>query len=178
MLLKGIKLNTNDYSPYISTSFSASCLTIACNTDNLAVVQSLLEKGADANDLQALKTAVFHTNIKIVNFLFEKCPEINSEVESKLFFNSLLRIAVNRFRNLDMIKVLIDKGCDINQKEGYQDDTHLHIAASHGDIETVKFLISLGASSSIKNKDEKTAADIARSNKYEDVAQYLENLKF
>ena len=64
---------------------------------------------------------------------------------------------------LEEIKILLDKGIDINAKDlrGY---TALHIATNEGSLEVVKFLIEMGANVDVKNIKGCTALHIAANN--------------
>ena len=73
----------------------------------------------------------------------------------------------------DMIKLLHEKGADINQK-GTFDSTPLHVAAERGDLDIVKLLIELGADPSIKTFSGKTAEDFAREKNNSEIVAFLQ----
>ena len=77
---------------------------------------------------------------------------------------------------MDVLKYLISKGADVNaESQGYGRGSALIYAASSNRLEAMKFLIENGADASIKNRDDKTALDIARKLNQVAVAQVLEN---
>ena len=51
--------------------------------------------------------------------------------------------------------------------------TPLHVAASHGNIEVVQFLVSVGCQLNATDKDTRTALHIAASQAHEAVAEFL-----
>jgi ankyrin repeat protein len=71
-------------------------------------------------------------------------------------------------------KYLLSKGEKINAKQ-YDGWTVLMHAAAKGDSDTIKFLLEKGAETKPKNTDGKTAAEIARENKHEEMAKLIEN---
>ena len=59
---------------------------------------------------------------------------------------------------------------------GEDGETPLHRAATRGQLEAVKFLISKGANINIgREKDGKTALDLAESRGHEEIAEFLKN---
>lgn len=122
-------------------------LHFAVKSNSLEFVESLMKnKTANANTLDyygdvALPNAFFRKpfNKKLVDSI------VNHESFDVHYVNrqgrSLLFIALMYGRN-EMIEILIRKGIDINQG-GTTKDTPLHVAASHGNIEAVRKLITL-----------------------------------
>jgi uncharacterized protein len=69
--------------------------------------------------------------------------------------------AGDRSDPVDVIKVLIDKGADVNAVNN-AGMTAMHYAVQRGSDRIVEFLASRGARFDLKNKQGKTAADLAR----------------
>lgn len=73
---------------------------------------------------------------------------------------------------IEPVKFAVELGANVN----YQienGDTPLMIAAAVGNLEVAKYLISKGAKKSVKNKEGLRASDIAKKNKFEDLAAFL-----
>lgn len=56
----------------------------------------------------------------------------------------------------------------------YDKRTALHMAASHGRMKVVKYLINHGAITNIQDRFGNTPADEARANGYEDIEKYID----
>lgn len=61
----------------------------------------------------------------------------------------------------DTMRILVQKGLNVNARGGYNGYTPLHDAIARGHVETAKILLSAGARKDIKGHDGKTAADLA-----------------
>lgn len=55
-------------------------------------------------------------------------------------------------RSVKMAELLIARGADINARDGPGEGTKLHAAASQGNIEMLRFLLSIGADPNLENK--------------------------
>ena len=81
--------------------------------------------------------------------------------------------AVDR-RRTDVVRLLLaSPGADLAIRQE-DDATALHIAAATGDIEIVKLLVTHGADRAATNHSGNTAAQIARSEGFEELAAYLD----
>jgi len=74
---------------------------------------------------------------------------------------------------LNLVKFFIESGADLNYQDSY-DNTPLILASTWGHSEVVRFLLSKGANTSLKNKDGKTALDEAQNR---EVRQILTDAK-
>ncbi|MCC6003743.1 MAG: ankyrin repeat domain-containing protein [Thermofilum sp.] len=74
----------------------------------------------------------------------------------------------------DIAEMLIKRGADVNAREGWLAQTPLHWAAINGHADVVKLLLENGADPSIKDKNGKTALDVAREGGHADVAEIIE----
>ena len=61
---------------------------------------------------------------------------------------------------VEVIKMILDAGADINAVNVNQANTALHLAALKGNDKVVQYLISRGARVDIKNKLDKTAGEV------------------
>jgi hypothetical protein len=75
--------------------------------------------------------------------------------------------------NLDLIKSLIAKGADVNNKEDPRYRTPLERAVIGGHVNIVKLLIANGADISAKNNDGQTPLDIAVRQNRKDLVELL-----
>ncbi|MCL2742367.1 MAG: ankyrin repeat domain-containing protein [Planctomycetaceae bacterium] len=80
------------------------------------------------------------------------------------------------YGNNVVVKFLVLKGADVNEK--VQDDwTPLHAAAlGKGNIEVAKFLVSKGAEVNAKTTDGYTPLDAAKSRKHKAMVKYLRSV--
>ncbi len=89
--------------------------------------------------------AVQEGNIKLV----KKFLDTDAGVNDLYFGWSALQIAANKGQ-LEVVKLLIDRGADINYQHPISKNTALHMAALSNYPEVVKYLISKGADVNIK----------------------------
>ena len=150
----GIDVNSRD-------DKGRTSLLLACHNDNINIVNLLLTHGAKVNTSDNLGRTPLHVaaqngDTNIVVMLIERGANVNAETtdgfvlyESPYRYRQSgsrpLHLAVNY---LDLTKVLVSNGADINAKdEGGQ--TPLQKAVFHGDNKVVEFLIAKDAEISI-----------------------------
>lgn len=137
-------------------------LMLAAGSDNVKTVSLLLKAGADPNvkeisphagELTPLTLAInlsTQHRIEIAEILLAAGAEINPRGN---FFMSPLMQAVE---DLEMVKLLIAHGADVNQKN-FRGATALMGAAAAGPASVVKYLIEKGADVNARDKDGTTA---------------------
>lgn len=146
---KGASANAKDSWNYTPIMYAAK----GSAPKAIKAVKFLINKGAQLNaknyfQTNALELAVTANNGAIVKFLIEK------EAEGDL--SKLLMKAVRDNRELaESVKVLVNKGADINMVSGamdypYVNDSVLIIAAQNNYMEIVKFLLAKGAKHDVK----------------------------
>ncbi|CAG2203069.1 unnamed protein product [Mytilus edulis] len=118
-----------------------SLLTAACQGGNEMIVQLLLDKGNDVNQVDGMKrtplsAACSKGNEKIVMLLVDKGGDVNQVCSDGR--TPLTAACYGRHENI--VQLLIDKGSDVNQV----DDT-LAAACSRGNEKIVKLLIDRGS---------------------------------
>lgn len=86
-------------------------------------------------------------------------------------FNEPLKLAIIK-GNLDIVKLLIEKGANINVKYDLY-NTPLHIAMINGNLEIVKLLIEKGADVNAKNETNDTPLHIAMIKGNHDIVKLL-----
>ena len=106
------------------------------------VVESLLEKGADANIYgKGSYSAVFYSqDEKILKLLRKHNADFNLLVDN----NTRPLFEAVKSNNSQLVKMLLDNGADINKKDGSK-NTVLYTAISSGYYELARFLIDKGA---------------------------------
>ncbi|KAJ5068816.1 ankyrin repeat-containing protein [Anaeramoeba ignava] len=101
--------------------------------------------------MNELIQAIQNNNIKLIKQLLK-----NSEIDLNFHFNennnnSFLHIACSHNANLKILKILIEKGADVNLRNS---ETPLYIACLFGlKLNCLKFLIKSGADIHAQNKD-------------------------
>ena len=75
------------------------------------------------------------------------------------------------------MKLLIDRGADVNRHDGLEKETPLHYAAKYGNVELAKLLLEAKADPRAKEFHGKTPLDLAKENKHQDIVKLLESAK-
>jgi len=83
---------------------------------------------------------------------------------------------VARYNWIQMVQYLIENGADVNALDGHI-GTPLHDAAGSGNMCVIKYLLDCGANKSHLNRENETAAEVARSRGYCEVAKYIESFE-
>lgn len=132
--------------------------------DDNETVKQQINSGFDINTKDesgttALHVAVQHGNLEIVRFLLEKGAKVSVKDKAK---RQPLAMIFDSFEDDEAIKreivrLLVSKGADINVRNNDSDATLLISAAEDDDIETVKFLLELGANPNLKDETGETA---------------------
>jgi hypothetical protein len=135
----------------------------------------MLDAGTDVNlaavnGVTPLMAAAFAGHADIVKELLAKGADI--EALDRLRKNAMTYAAGEG--HAEVVRLLIVNGVDPNAV--YQNDlTALMWAAGEGKIEAVKVLLDAGARTDLKDDRGKTAADIARELKHDDVVRLIES---
>jgi hypothetical protein len=74
---------------------------------------------------------------------------------------------------INTVRLLLEKGANVNQQCECNGDTPLHSAAKNGYFDIIKILIEAGADRSILNDKEKSAYDLATENGFSETADLL-----
>lgn len=78
-------------------------------------------------------------------------------------------------RQLELAKLLIDHGADVNRSECYNDHTPLHIATFYGYMDGVRLLVERGAIIGVRSRCGDTPLYNAEVVGYYDIASYLKD---
>ncbi len=90
-------------------------------------------------------------------------------------FQTPLIFAVNK-DDTELIKLLIDKGADINQRNFYK-ETAIIMAAGGGNIDVVRLLLSYKPDLDLLDREHKSALYYAQEKNYKDIVLLLEAQK-
>jgi len=180
-------------------------LKMAIIVGNLDIVKLLVENGAkmneDSSNRLPILTATLKDQVEIVKYLFkysemaslDKVTLIghvfyNSNLELLKFFNkngveitfkpltSLVHQKTNEKKAIEMLKFLIAKGANLNEKRCMQRTLLMSSAIWHKN-EVLDFLLKNGVNKNIKDDEGKTALDWARLNRNEKGALILEKFQ-
>jgi ankyrin repeat protein len=85
-------------------------------------------------------------------------------------------VVAAQYGHLDVCRLLLDWGAKVDRLDRWQ-HTALHYAAWGGHLSVVKLLVERGADVGVKNDNGQTASDLARSEKKEYVADWLDSVR-
>ena len=128
----------------------------------------------EVNFSRSICAAASTGNISKVKGILERMPEaIHSDgrLEGKTGYTALHFAA--REGHLNIVKLLIDHGADVNKQTTVGGATALHRAAFTGKLSVVRTLIQAGANPCIKDADGQTALHKAMSQRQTSVAETL-----
>lgn len=130
--------NVNNQSKYYATALKS-----AAGTGQLEVVKYLISKGANIS-IGILVFAVESGNVELVKYFIAQGVDVNAYIDS-LSGKSALMFA----KKLEIIKALISAGARVNDADSGGETLLLRIAkygeSCHRNIETLEYLISVGA---------------------------------
>lgn len=146
----------------------------------LEMAKLLVDHGAsvdpEGEGRKYVLSAIYGNKMPIVEFLLDKGVDLTKPQEKDSGEETPLLAAISKFQGdkEKLIRLLSQKGADVNEKGGYLEKTPLHLAATNGDLKTVKLLIELGADKEIKDANGGTAAVRAREQGHQEIADILE----
>jgi len=121
-------------------------------------------------EAEQLVTAIFESDFTKIQELIKHSVAINQEINEK----SPLAIAIEEGK-LEIAKVLIDAGANVNWRYGWYDPLLVSFARS-GNLEAVKLLVEVGANLDLKDDDGHTALYSAALYENQAIYDYLYNL--
>lgn len=135
----------------------------AIRNKNIEAVHDLILKGANVNAQGSgnyvgtpLHVAIGMNAAEIVKMLLNAGASPNVKNRYGL---PAIRYALNvsnRFSNLEIAKILIDAGADVNSRSTNYDQSVLHYAVSNKDISMIQYLLSHGADVNIEDESKGT----------------------
>jgi len=143
---------------------------------NTKQVRLALENGADVNAAQdeghtALMMAAFNGHGKIVELLLDRGARVDSK--DVLGRTALMYSASGPFP--ETVGILLEHGADPNISDKSENFTALMFAASEGQVDVVRALLSHRASYETTDDDGETAPGFAQKSGHTEVVQLLEN---
>ncbi len=119
--------------------------------------------------LTPLHMAAYNGNTEVVKLLLEHGATLDArDIEGK---TPLLHACTGPF--VETVKLLIDKGADVNAIEATEAFSPLMMAAGLGQIDIVKVLLAHNANKELRDNDGDTALTHAETSKHAEIAQLL-----
>lgn len=151
-----------------TTSSNQTALYWAALRGHQAAIKLLLNKGANLeaktiDGCTPLYAAVAQSQEAAVKLLIERGAD---PCQSSVLFCAV------RGRNSELVRVLLENGCEINQP-GRRGGTALHVASSFGDVTMVSVLLEKGPNVAAKDDAGQTALHLAAQNGQRKVVQLL-----
>lgn len=158
-------ININQKHPQIQLT----PLIQAINLRRIEIIKILLEAGADPNLCQDVYATPLELATSIGNIeVIELSLRAGANPNLCGIGSSALKRAID-IERIDIIKILIDAGADLNHK-----NASLIYAANNGKFEIVKFLVDTEVVYiNAKNSDGETALDKAKYWGYQEIFDYL-----
>lgn len=111
---------------------------------------------ADIDHNTAFTVSARYWNIPVQRHLLSAGADVH-------FRDRYQRTVLHKASYVEVLQVMLDAGVDINAVDS-TGNTPLHVAASHGRHDLVKFLLKKGATTYLMNDDDQTAADLLERN--------------
>lgn len=150
-----------------------SLLRIAVLNRNSQFVSILIEAGADVNDRDShgaslISSGVKSGNSEVLQMLIESGSTFDDKIDQYLVHEAA---SMNR---VDLLEILCLGYVDINLNSvNSQGQTALHIAAIHGHVESLQFLVSIGSNTDIADSENWTPLHYAANNGHVEAVEFL-----
>jgi len=172
LAIDGISDLNNSYS---KLSYSTP-LDFGVQHNAFPVVELLLERGANIDQVSysentPLMSAVVHLHTDMIDFLLEKGANTDVPVPDGA---TPLKYAID-WNDVGIARKLLDAHADVDREDARR-WSMLHRATRQGNLEMIKLLIEYGAKIHSMTIDGDTCLDIARSEGYVDILEYLSQL--
>lgn len=159
--------------------YSPEAFCQAAHDGKLRVVEICIESGMDVNMKNAdgicpLTMAAYNGHSDVVSLLIKNNATVDAVDRSGM--TPLIHAAsCPEPSAAETVRILIDAGADMGAVGGQEDWTALMMAASEGNIEVVKMLLSKGAKKDTVDTDGESAAHFAREHGHTAIIKLLES---
>ncbi len=135
------------------------------------IVEALLKSGAHVNTCDAdgntpLHRAMSENERAILKVLLTSNPDLN-------VVNKWGEVPLHNATDSEAVALLLAKGAHVDAKNS-QGETHLHWAASSGDVQIAQLLLDAGADKNTVNHEGETALDLAKKGGHADLYKLLQ----
>jgi len=137
------------------------------------MVKTLFKLADQKTQEQALGNASYHNKTAIIRFLLNE--GVNPNVKDQSGWPILLNLA--RFGNKEMIELYLTSGGDVHAVDVNKSNALHYCSAYNGNLETMKYLISLGVDYKAKNENGKTPLEFAIQNHNNELADFLKEVE-
>ncbi len=144
------------------------------------IARLLIEKGADVNakaDKYEQSDQLDQTLAKLKKSGDPKITRLVKSLEKTVNgiqrFNRTALMSASNKGHTDIVRLLIEKGANINAKDDRYGRTALMSASYKGHADTIRILLNKGADVNVKDKNGKTALEHASSNGHTDIVSLL-----
>lgn len=167
-------ISTDQVAPESTMVFDNDLILQSALDGKIEVVKDALNNGfdvnfTDPNQRTLLMLAAFNGHSDIVKLLIENGAEVNLTDQVKR--TALMYASTGKF--VPAISILLEAGAEVNLVDDEENWTAAMMAASEGQLEVLKVLVSYGADLKMVDIDGESSLDFATANGHPEVAEYI-----